>query len=121
MTDTEAKSGRLPPEWFRRIAWRVHRAIYRVTRGRLGLWKPKPGGWGTLRLTAVGRRSGAERSVMLGYFEEGPAYVTMAMNGWIDGDPAWWLNLQARPEATIAVKGLEPQRVRARAAETWNT
>ena len=117
MADEGKKAGRLPPKWFRRAAWKVHRGIYRVTGGRLGLWRPKPGGWGTLRLTAVGRRSGRERSVMLGYFEDGPDYVTMAMNGWIEGEPAWWLNLQADPEATIRVKGEKPLRIRAHAAE----
>jgi deazaflavin-dependent oxidoreductase (nitroreductase family) len=117
MPDESSKPGRLPPKWFRRAAWKVHRGLYRVTGGRLGLWRPKPGGWGTLRLTAIGRRSGQERSVILGYFEDGPDYVTMAMNGWIEGEPAWWLNLQANPEATIAVKGERPQRIRARAAE----
>jgi hypothetical protein len=25
------------------------------------------------------------------------------MNGWADPEPAWWLNLQERPEATVAV------------------
>ncbi|MBM3958074.1 MAG: nitroreductase family deazaflavin-dependent oxidoreductase, partial [Gemmatimonadetes bacterium] len=42
---------------------------------------------------------------ILGYFEDGPNLVTMAMNGWAPGEPAWWLNLQARPEASVAVKG----------------
>jgi deazaflavin-dependent oxidoreductase (nitroreductase family) len=69
-----------------------------------------------LRLTAVGRRSGQPRSVILGYVEDGADYVTMAMNGWMEGDPAWWLNLQANPEATVVVRGGEPQRVRALAA-----
>ncbi len=41
---------------------------------------------------------------MVGYFEEGPNLVTMAMNGWSDGEPAWWLNLQANPLATIELK-----------------
>ena len=27
--------------------------------------------------------------------------VTLAMNGWSEGEPAWWLNLQANPIATI--------------------
>ena len=27
----------------------------------------------------------------------------MAMNGWSDGEPAWWLNLQAQPEARLEV------------------
>lgn len=117
MADDASKPGRLPPKWFRRAAWRVHRGLYRVTGGRFGLWRPKPGGWGALRLTAIGRRSGTQRSVILGYFEDGPNYITMAMNGWIEGEPAWWLNLQANPEATVDVKGGGSQRIRARAAE----
>ena len=91
----------LPPTWFKRAAWYIHRAIYRLTRGRFGLWRPKPDGWGALRLTVVGRRSGEDRSVILGYFEDGPNLVTMAMNGWADAEPAWWLNLQAHPEANV--------------------
>ena len=39
--------------------------------------------------------------MILGYFEDGPNLVTMAMNGWADGEPAWWLNLQAHPEASV--------------------
>ncbi len=58
-----------------------------------------------MRLTTVGRRSGKERSVILGYFTDGPNLVTMAMNGWSDGEPAWWLNLQANPEAKVDVTG----------------
>ena len=38
---------------------------------------------------------------MLGYFNEGQDLVTTAMNGWGEGEPAWWLNLQANPEATV--------------------
>jgi hypothetical protein len=38
------------------------------------------------------------------------------MNGWAEGEPAWWLNLQARPEATVVLEGEPPRRVRARAA-----
>ena len=52
----------------------------------------------------IGRRSGKERHVMLGYFEDGPNLVTMAMNGWGDAEPAWWLNLQAHPETTVKLK-----------------
>ncbi|HEU4489933.1 MAG TPA: nitroreductase/quinone reductase family protein [Jiangellales bacterium] len=111
-----ASTPRVPPRWFVRGAWKVHRALYRVTRGRLGLWRPKPGGWGTARLTTVGRRTGRQRGVLVGYIEDGPNLVTMAMNGWADGEPAWWLNLQASPDATVdTVDG--PRAVRARAAE----
>ncbi|MGZ9111606.1 MAG: hypothetical protein ACXW3X_11105, partial [Rhodoplanes sp.] len=45
-------------------------------------------------------RTGLERSVMVGYFEDGPNLVTMAMNGWGEGEPAWWLNLQSHPDAS---------------------
>jgi deazaflavin-dependent oxidoreductase (nitroreductase family) len=87
-----------------RTAWVVHRAIHRLTGGRRGLWKPRPGKWGAMRLTTIGRRSGKERSAILGYFEDGPNLVTMAMNGWAEPEPAWWLNLQAQPDVTVELK-----------------
>jgi deazaflavin-dependent oxidoreductase (nitroreductase family) len=40
----------------------------------------------------------------------------MAMNGWGAAEPAWWLNLQANPEATVEVPGGR-RRVLGRAAE----
>jgi deazaflavin-dependent oxidoreductase (nitroreductase family) len=57
-----------------------------------------------MRLTAVGRRSGEERSVILAYYEDGADLVTLAMNGWSPGEPQWWLNLQARPEARVQLR-----------------
>ena len=39
--------------------------------------------------------------MILGYFEDGPDVVTLAMNGWGAADPAWWLNLQAHPHARL--------------------
>lgn len=92
---------RVPPRWFVRTAWAVHRGIYRVTGGKVGLRRPRPHSWGTMRVTTTGRRTGYERSVILAYIEDGPNLVTMAMNGWSDGDPEWWLNLQAHPDATV--------------------
>jgi deazaflavin-dependent oxidoreductase (nitroreductase family) len=68
-----------------------------------------------MRLRTVGRRSGAERTAILGYFEDGPNLVTMAMNGWADPEPAWWLNLLANPDATVDLRGAT-RAVRARAA-----
>lgn len=101
---TTAKPPTVPPRWFVRTAWVVHRAIYNVTRGRRGLWQPKPGKWGTMRVTTTGRKTGKERSVILGYYEDGADLVTMAMNGWAEGEPAWWLNLQANPDAVVVLK-----------------
>ncbi len=115
MTDKTDKRAWVPPRWFVRGAWYTHRGLYRVTGGRVGLWRPKAKRWGTMRLTTTGRRTGQERSVMLGYFEDGPNLVTMAMNGWADPEPAWWLNLQAHPEAVIDLAG-DRRTVRGRAA-----
>ena len=116
MASTANKKARVPPRWFVRFAWAAHRGLYRITGGRVGLARPKPGKWGTARLTTIGRRSGQERSVMIGYFEDGQNLVTMAMNGWGEAEPAWWLNLQAHPEVTVEVSG-DRQTVRGRAAE----
>ena len=114
---TEPKRApRLPPRWFIRSAWVVHRAIYRFTGGRRGLARPTPGGqFGYLRLKTVGRRSGQERVAILGYYEDGPNLITLAMNGWASAEPAWWLNLQAQPDAIVELK-TGPRAVRARAA-----
>ena len=109
------KAPTLPPSWFIRLAWAIHRAMYRITGGRRGLWKPKPGKWGTIKLTTVGRKTGKEREAIVGYFEEGPNLVTMAMNGWMEAEPAWWLNLQAHPDARVELKD-GTRAVRGRAA-----
>ena len=69
-----------------------------------------------MRLTTTGRRSGQPRHVIIGYLEDGPNLVALAMNGWDEGDPAWWLNLQANPEAEITLAGGVSRSVRGRAA-----
>ena len=89
----------LPPRWFIRGAWAAHRAIYRLSGGRMGLGPPTAKTYGTLRIHTVGRRTGEHRIAILGYFEDGPNLYTLAMNGWGEPEPAWWLNLQAHPEA----------------------
>src|SRR5688500_12876975 len=116
MAAAQPKSPRLPPRWFVRSAWVVHRAIHRLTGSRRGLWTAKPGKWGTMRLTTIGRRSGKERSAILGYYEDGPNLVTLAMNGWASPEPSWWLNLQAHPDTVVELKG-ERRPVRGRAAQ----
>jgi deazaflavin-dependent oxidoreductase (nitroreductase family) len=116
MPDPKPHQARLPPRWLVRTFWTVHRRVYRWTGGRLGLWHPKPGRWGTMRVTTIGRRTGKPHAVILGYFEDGPNLVTMAMNGWGDGEPAWWLNLQVHPDVTVDLVG-DTRRVTGRAAE----
>ncbi|WP_309067212.1 nitroreductase/quinone reductase family protein [Microbacterium sp.] len=119
--DTEHKGpgadpARIPPRWFITTAWRVHRGLYRMTGGRFGLRRPTPRVFGMMRLHTIGRRSGAQRMAILAYFEDGPNLVTMAMNGWGDPPPAWWLNLQANPVASVDLPGGEHRSVIAREA-----
>jgi hypothetical protein len=54
--------------------------------------------------------------VIVGYYEDGPDLVTMAMNGWGAAEPAWWLNLQAHPEAVVELAGGIRREVLGRAA-----
>lgn len=109
--------GRLPPRWFIVAFWYVHRRFVALSGGRRGLWAPRPGKWGALRLTTTGRRSGEPRSVIIGYYEDGSNLVSMAMNGWGAAEPAWWLNLQAEPHAIVEVAGGTRREVVGRRAE----
>ena len=107
---------RVPPRWFVVTVWHLHRFIVRASGGRKGLWRPRPDKWGALRLTTRGRRSGEPRSVIIGYYEDGANLVSMAMNGWGAAEPAWWLNLQANPDAIAELAGGVRREVAGRAA-----
>jgi F420H(2)-dependent quinone reductase len=116
MTAIREHTPRTPPRLVVRTFWLLHRAAYRFSGGRFGLSRPEAGRkFGMLRLTTIGRRSGQPRVAIVGYYEDGPNLVTLAMNGWGDKEPAWWLNLQAQPEATVVVPGAS-RAMRARAA-----
>ena len=116
MTAVREQAPRTPPRFVIRIAWMLHRTAYRLTAGRFGLARPEAGSkFGMLRLATVGRRSGQPRIAIIGYYEDGPNLVTLAMNGWGRSEPAWWLNLQAQPDTTVGLAD-GPRAVRARAA-----
>lgn len=107
---------KLPPAWFMHLFWRVHRVANRVSGGRF-LWTPaSKRGWGAMRLTTTGRRSGRPRTVIVGYIEDGSDVVVLAMNGWDEGHPAWWLNLEAHPDAVVRLPHQRPRPVRAHSA-----
>ena len=111
-----AKAERPVPRPLIKTFWFIHRAIVRISGGRFGLQAPVTGQkFGMARLTTLGRRSGRTRVAMIGSYEDGQNLVTLAMNGWGTTDPAWWLNLQAVPEARIELPD-GPRLVVARAA-----
>jgi F420H(2)-dependent quinone reductase len=116
MSTERERAPRLPPRWFIRAFWVVHRWMYRASGGRIGLRRARSGREGMLALTTIGRRTGQTHRVIVGYFEDGPNLITMAMNGWGEGEPAWWLNLQASPETRVELADAHLE-IRARAAQ----
>ena len=116
MTSAAPRPPKHPPSWFVHTAWRVHRALYRISGGRLLWTTSNKRGWGALRLTTIGRKSGQERNVIIGYLEDGTNLVTLAMNGFDEGHPSWWLNLEAHPDAVVRLARQRPRPVRARQA-----
>ena len=99
--DAARKGDGIPPRPIVVAAWAIHRGLYRILGRRRALRVATEKTWGMMRLKTIGRKSGRERAAILGYYEDGPNLVTMAMNGWGEPEPAWWLNLQAHPETTV--------------------
>ncbi|MBI3782018.1 MAG: nitroreductase family deazaflavin-dependent oxidoreductase [Deltaproteobacteria bacterium] len=95
------------------LFWKVHPALYRWSGGRIG---GKLMNLPVLLLTTRGRRSGDERTKALMYVPDGKNFVVIASYLGEPRHPAWWLNLQANPQAQ-AVIGSSTITVRAREAE----
>jgi len=76
-----------PPSWFVHTAWRAHRTLYRLSGGRFLWTTSNKRGWGALRLTTIGRKSGQERSVIIGYLEDGPNRLYALERGERDSVP----------------------------------
>ena len=81
---------------------KLHVPLYRATRGLVG---HRTGRIYQLLLTTTGRKSGRQRTLPLTYMRDGGDYVVVASHGGNDKHPAWWLNLEANPQATIQVRG----------------
>src|SRR6185295_13909986 len=72
MSTVTARPPKLPPAWFKHAFWHVHRALNRISGGRFVWTTSSKRRWGALRLTTIGRKSGRERTVIVGYIEDGP-------------------------------------------------
>jgi deazaflavin-dependent oxidoreductase (nitroreductase family) len=66
-------------------------------------------------LTTTGRRTGQPRTVALLYVPDGANFVVVASSGGMSAHPAWYLNLQADPSATVRI-GQSTRAVHARDA-----
>jgi deazaflavin-dependent oxidoreductase (nitroreductase family) len=73
-----------------------------------------------LTLRTTGRRSGQPRDSPMFYLEDENSYAVVASNAGSPQSPAWWLNLQADPEAEAHIGGIT-RRVCARAADERET
>jgi deazaflavin-dependent oxidoreductase (nitroreductase family) len=93
-----------------------HVARYLETEGEEGyVWR---NGTTILLLFTKGRKSGEERATPLIFQPHGDAFLVVASKGGTDQPPAWFLNLEAEPEAEIQVKGDRfPVRARVASAE----
>jgi F420H(2)-dependent quinone reductase len=85
-----------------RAVGKLNVPIYRATRGRLF---GRVGELPVLLLTTTGRRSGAARTVPVGYMREGESFVVIGSNAGNERMPAWALNLQAHKDAEVEVRG----------------
>jgi F420H(2)-dependent quinone reductase len=77
-----------------------HRAVYEHSHGLVGhRWT----GFPCLLLVTTGRKSGVARSNVLTYVDLDGDCVIAASNGGSAKPPAWLLNLQTNPQATVRV------------------
>jgi F420H(2)-dependent quinone reductase len=98
-----------------RRSTRIHTAIYRWTKGRLGSRVP---GFRDARIALVdhvGAKSGVQRTSPLIYLEDAGNVVVVASKAGQPTSPAWFHNLLANPETKVQVRG-EVREVRARVA-----
>ena len=72
--------------------------------------RPRTSEAGRAALTTIGRKSGKQRNVIIGYIEDGPSLVTLAMNGGDEGHPAWWLNLESHRTPLFGWRASTPAR-----------
>lgn len=82
--------------------WKFHKWVWRISQGRL---LNRLVGLPVLELTTTGRKSGQQRSVLLSYLDVPNGYAVIASNSGSDSPPAWWLNLEADPAATVTIGG----------------
>jgi deazaflavin-dependent oxidoreductase (nitroreductase family) len=94
-----------PASWVSsHLAHRLDRPIFRLTDGRhtaVTLLTGLP----VVLLTTTGAKSGRPRSVPLLGIPDGEALILVASNWGDHNHPAWYHNLKAYPDCTVAVNG----------------
>lgn len=85
----------------RRCLHYIDRPLMKLSGGRLATTAGLP----TLLLTTTGRKSGEPRSVPLLYIRKGEDLAVIGTRFGSTKHPAWYLNLQANPRASVLVDG----------------
>jgi deazaflavin-dependent oxidoreductase (nitroreductase family) len=106
-----------PGSWlFARLAHRLDRPLYRLTKGRHTL-ASLISGLPVVMLTTTGAKSGKQRTVPVVGLPTDEGTAVIASNFGQRRHPAWYHNLRANPEGEVAVPGGEQRRFRAHVAE----
>ena len=84
------------------LASRAHARLVRRSGGRLGR---RFLGADVLVLRTTGRRSGEPREAPVFFVAHGDGFAVVASNAASPRPPAWWLNLQAEPDAEAYLAG----------------
>jgi len=98
------------------FAARVDPLVYRLTGGRYTSSGPLT--IPQLTLTTIGRKSGKERTVQLGYTADGDDVLIVASNFGGTNHPAWSYNLDANPSAKIRLGAEDRSVVAARLTDS---
>ena len=96
------------------VSSRLDPFLYRISGGRFTSSGPLT--IPQLTLTTIGRKSGKERVVQLGYHDDGDSWLIIASNFGGERHPAWSYNLDANPECVMRL-GSEDKKVIARRLE----
>src|SRR5215510_6290178 len=92
---------RLKPRTIRLIG-RLHAWLWKLTGGRL---RYVFGGAPFMMLVTRGRKTGRERTTPVLYLQYGADLIVVGSFGGNDMHPAWYLNLEHRPEAEVLING----------------
>jgi deazaflavin-dependent oxidoreductase (nitroreductase family) len=94
---------------------KLHVALYRRSKGRLGTHLPGLPEARVLLLDHTGAKSAIRRTSPVMYHRDGDVFVVVASKAGQPTNPAWFHNLRANPDTTIQV-GAEVRNVHARVA-----
>jgi deazaflavin-dependent oxidoreductase (nitroreductase family) len=87
----------------KRVIPRFDLTLQRVTRGRISLTSAV--GMPLLLLETIGRRTGESRVTPLTYATLGGDFLVAGSNWGQSRQPAWALNLTAKPDAVVSLRG----------------